>query len=385
MSVQRRITNWLETHWVNPAYAGWVLLGLTLFFFVAATNTLSGWLYVISGISAALIAIAVWLPLRSLRGLKVSRRTLEPVSAGDLLSVEVLLENTTSQAKTLLAVQDNVPEVLGSPARASLELIAPHQTHAWTYTYPTERRGVYRWQTLQLRTAAPLGLFWCRRSREVKATAIVYPRVLPLNRCPLVDDLGRDRSLQLHSDQRAQTATEGLTRSLRPYRWGDPIRLVHWRTSARYGELRVRELEVFTGGQDIVLCLDSSGTWDPDIFEEAVTAAASLYFYAKRCALSPKLWTAGSGLVWGDRTVLSTLAAVTLGEPMTSDRPPDSPVIWLSQDPRTLSALPPGSRWVLWPPTDDLRRYPLDPHHPGLVLSADQPLQSQLQTQLNRY
>jgi len=54
----------------------------------------------------------------------------------------------------------------------------------------------------------------------------------------------------LHT-QRFQT-TEGLTRSLRPYRLGDPTRLIHWRTSARYGELRVRELEVMTGGKKLL-------------------------------------------------------------------------------------------------------------------------------------
>jgi uncharacterized protein (DUF58 family) len=52
-------------------------------------------------------------------------------------------------------------------------------------------------------------------------------------------------------------ATEGITRSLRPYRWGDPTRLIHWRTSARYGELRVRELEKVTTDQEVLIGLDT--------------------------------------------------------------------------------------------------------------------------------
>ena len=38
-----RIFDWLETHWATPAYGGWVLIGIGLSFFGAATNTMAGW------------------------------------------------------------------------------------------------------------------------------------------------------------------------------------------------------------------------------------------------------------------------------------------------------------------------------------------------------
>nr|WP_231939937.1 DUF58 domain-containing protein [Dolichospermum compactum] len=57
-----------------------------------------------------------------------------------------------------------------------------------------------------------------------------------------------------------------LLRSLRPYRINDPTRLIYWRTSARYGELRVRELEVITGGQEILIAIDSSFQWQQELF-----------------------------------------------------------------------------------------------------------------------
>ncbi|WP_198007599.1 DUF58 domain-containing protein [Dactylococcopsis salina] len=34
--------------------------------------------------------------------------------------------------------------------------------------------------------------------------------------------------------------------------------MIHWRSSARYGELRVRELELSIGGQYVVICLNSA-------------------------------------------------------------------------------------------------------------------------------
>lgn len=384
----KRIANWLETHWVNPSYSGWLLAGLGIFFFAAGTNTLSGWLYVLSGVIIASLAIAAILPERSLRGIQIKRRPIDPVSVGDTLTVELILENLTNQPKTLLQVRDLLPLRLSQPAKTAVEVIPAQDAYRWVYYQPAEQRGVYRWQTVELRTATPLGLFWCRREREAKAIAIVYPTVLPLTHCPLVDEIGQETNPQFYSNRFSQNATEGLTRALRPYRWGDPTRLIHWRTSARYGEFRVRELEVFTGGQEIVICLDSAQTWQRDDFEQAVIAAASLYFYTSRQNSNVKVWTAGTGLVQGDRSVLETLAATYAGEDANADNFPSSSLIWLTQNPLSLSTLPPGSRWVLWPTSKDILKTmapdSADPFtHPGLVIQADQPLQLQLQAPLN--
>jgi len=391
MRFNRRLADWLESHWVTPAFSGWLLGGLSIFFFIAATNTLAGWLYVMSGIGLALLAIAAILPERTLRKLYIWRAPIHPVSAGDQLTVELVIENRSKQPRTLLEIQDDLPPQLGTPIKKSIEFIPPAQSHSWIYCYPTRRRGVYRWQTAQLRTANPLGLFWCRRSRAVKATAIVYPTVLPLTHCPLIDDMGRDTSLLFNSDRRAQAANEGLTRSLRPYRWGDPTRLIHWRSSARYGELRVRELEVFTGGQELIICLDTAFDWrsPPDAdpattaFEQAVIAAASLYFYACHRNLTVKLWTADTGLIQGNQVVLEALAATQAGETALAATLPQAPVIWLTQNAFSLDALPHGSRWLLW--TDATLLDPMQnkrelQRHPGIVIGGERSLQQHLQS-----
>ncbi len=388
MRLHRRLTNWLETHWVTPSFSGWLLGSLAIFFFIAATNTLAGWLYVISGIGMALLAIAAILPTRTLRQLHLWRAPIHPVSAGDQLTVELVIENRSKSPKTLLQVQDDLPPELGTPCQKSIELIPSAQSHHWIYCYPTHKRGVYHWHTAQLRTANPLGLFWCRRSRVAKGKAIVYPTVLPLTHCPLIDEMGQDASLLFNSDRRAQAATEGLTRSLRPYRWGDPTRLVHWRSSARYGELRVRELEIFTGGQELLICLDSAFRWQTtadvsaDSFEQAVIAAASLYFYAGQRNLNVKVWTAATGLIQGNQVVLEALAATQSGEPPEASNLPLVPLIWLTQNPVSISTLPPGSRWLLWQdqtlPSVETTRQPQ--RHPGIVIQPERSLQQDLQS-----
>jgi uncharacterized protein (DUF58 family) len=380
--ISHKIADWLETRWVTPAYAGWLLLALAMFFFGAATNTMSGWLYVISGVSIALLTIAAILPLRSLRVLELRRRSIQPISAGDELKIEIEIINPTAKSKTLLQLQDMLPWVLDNPVTTAIEEIPPNQIYRWVYYQPTQRRGVYHWHEVEMRTGTPLGLFWCRRSRRVPASAIVYPKVLPLTTCPLIDRIGEQESSQLESDRLFQTATQGITRNLRPYRYGDPIRMVHWRSSARYGELRVRELEISTGGQEAAIALDTLGPWNFDDFEQAVIAAASLYFYATRNQMNVRLWTGATGLVHGNRRVLETLAATNSQEESHHELP-NIPLIWLTQNPESIHALPRGSRWVFWPNLEQTPRSTiLNPNFPGLEIQPERSLQLQLQSRI---
>ncbi|PPS46140.1 DUF58 domain-containing protein [Chroococcidiopsis sp. TS-821] len=378
MTLNKQIADWLESHWVTPAYSGWVLIGVTSCFFGAAVNTMAGWLYVLSGLSFALLGIAAILPVRSLRNIKIRRAAIQPVSAGEALTVEVEIANETAHPKSLLQIQDLLPFILGKPVQAPLEVILPHQSYTWRYHHPTQQRGVYRWHTIQLRTAAPVGLFWCRRQQEIPATAVVYPTVLPLTACPIIDSVGQENHAKSYNQQqRVQLATEGLTRSLRPYRIGDPLRLIHWRSSARYGEFRVRELEMMTEGRELVICLDSAETWEEDCFEQAVIAAASLYFYARKQQLNVQLWTAATGLVEGNRTVLHTLAATNFNEAQVANLP-QSRLIWLSQNALSLNKISPDSYWLLWG-NDSIWQSKVVHNSFGLLIDKEQPLQLQLQ------
>ena len=307
---------WLETHGAVPAYGGWVLIGLTFCFWLAATNTMAGWLYVLSGLGVALLMVSAIMPMQMLKGLEIWRTPgaklspLSPVHVGDPLFVEIHVRNRTTQAKGLLMAQDRVPQALGEPAEVVIEAIAPQSSYTWQYSLNPERRGLYQWQTITLRSGAPLGLFWSRRIQKVPAQVLVYPRILPLARCPLLEEIGPSAQQLFQQVPLSRTGSEGSTRSLRPYRTGDPMRMVHWRSSARFNALRVRELEVMDGGYTFIIALDTQGNWHPDAFEQAVMAAASLVNYATQRQRAPQLWTPQRGLVQGTQQILEVLAQI---------------------------------------------------------------------------
>ncbi|NEP00314.1 MAG: DUF58 domain-containing protein [Symploca sp. SIO2E9] len=381
MRLRARITDWLETYWVNPAYAGWLLGAIAICFFGAATNTMAGWLYVISGIIFALLGVAAFLPARALRQIQIRRRAISPVSVGDQLTIELEIENQTLKPKTLLQIQDILQSELGKPMQTAVEIIEPQSIHQWVYYLPTQQRGIFHWHEVRLRTATPLGLFWCRRSWHAQAKAIVYPTVLPLTSCPLVDEIGTEDSLEISGNRRSHSATEDLTKALRNYRVGDPTSLIHWRTSARQGELMVRELEVFTGSQEVIICLDSSPGWHPQDFEAAIIAAASIYIYACRRNLNVKLWTPRTGLLHRNQLVLEALAVACAGEELSAAVPSHQPLIWLTQNSVSIHSLPMGSRWVLWSSTklkNELATS-VKGNHAGITINVARSLQSQLQ------
>lgn len=374
-----RLNNWLETHWVSPAYGSCVLGVIGLCLFAAATNTMAGWLYAISGIIGALLLLGAILPAKALRHLKITRSPINPVSVDEEITIKLQIENNTKHTVNLLEISDLLPYVLSDPYQKPIEFIPPQTVYPCAYYPVAHKRGVYHWQDVKLKTATPLGLFWCSRIRQVPAKAVVYPRVLPLTQSPLIDTLGKDDSIKMQSDRRYYNANEGITRALRPYREGDPTRLIHWRTSARFDEFKVRELEIVSGSEEVVICLDNATHWSTDAFEDAVTAAASLYFYANRAQLQVHLWSATTGLVQGNRQVLETLAAIESGEKVLETTPPQMPLIWLTRNPLTLQSLSLGSRWVLFDSSNGNNLATANSNTTGIVINPSEDLQQQLQ------
>jgi uncharacterized protein (DUF58 family) len=383
MQIIPKLSDRLENRWAAPAYSGWVLFGIGLCFFGAATNTMAGWLYVLSGIIAALLCVNAWSAARSLRHLVVERAPITPVSAGDDLTIQLAIANPSKTPQILLQIQDILPYVFQTKQSTALEVIPAQGQQEWVYYLPTQKRGVYHWQEVQLRTGNPLGLFWASRLRPAPAKAIVYPQILPLVACPLIDSIGQKDSTRNESTRRYLPASEGVTRTLRPYRYGDPTRLIHWRTSARLGDFKVRELEVIKGSQDVVIGLDSYSSWVGESFEIAVIAAASLYFYASRAQMNVQLWTAKTGLVQGNRVVLETLAAVTAAETKSAGEIlPEMPIIWLTGNAATLESLNPYSRWAFFRSGEQTAI--MSQNLAGITINTENPLGPQLQQALKK-
>ncbi|MGD1905197.1 MAG: DUF58 domain-containing protein [Leptolyngbyaceae cyanobacterium] len=285
-----------------------------------------------------------------------------------------------------------MPARLGTFPEQSISVIAPHRTTRSTNALTTHQLGIYQWQVLSLRTGAPLCLFWCQRQQRLPAQATVYPQVFSLSHCPLIDQGVPNLGHRWHHHQTPEQATEGLTRALRPYRWGDPTRLIHWRSSARHGALRVRELEQLTADKQVLLALDTRPVWTDRDFEQAVSAIATLYLYALKKQLTVSLWMANTPMLEEKHQILTALAAIMPTEAASHVLLPRRPLIWLSPDGGALTqrwsktapqGASPQDTWLRWPPQPGAPNSPPPSLQSILTIEVDQPLAPQLQAEPN--
>jgi len=169
-------------------------------------------------------------------------------------------------------------ETLGGP-------IAVEVPQAGSLVAVAPQRGLIDRISVELRCAAPLGLSWWRRSRQIS-----LPR--PVEVAPLAEETGLPSiSHGEGGDRHRPERRSGLdsVRSVRDYVAGDATKLIHWGLSARRGELIVKELED-PEGASLAVVLDLSG--NPELAEKMAARAAGLCSLALRAGMEVVLCTA---------------------------------------------------------------------------------------------
>jgi uncharacterized protein (DUF58 family) len=216
-------------------------------------------------------------PLR----LDVSRNLHPPrVHAGSPSRVELSVRNRSSRRTPLLTVRDPVGR--GRSATVALAPLGQSQTVRAAYRLPTERRGILRVGPLSVEVSDPFGLAALSTRAAPVAELTVWPAVV-----------------------------------------GVDLRRVHWRSTARWDELLVRQEERPWQGRATVLLDCRRGAHSPASFERAASAAASVIVACwRRHFLLRLVDTTGfdSGAAAGTAHVESLLERLATVEPVEGGR-----------------------------------------------------------------
>ncbi|MEW1775873.1 DUF58 domain-containing protein [Streptomyces sp. NPDC086777] len=229
-------------------------------------------------------------------------RRLSPgrVPAGSEARVHLRMDNVSRLPTGLLMLQDRVPYVLGPRPRFVLDRVEPGGRREVSYRVRSDLRGRYPLGPLQLRLTDPFGMCELTRSFSAFDTLTVIPKVEPLPPIRLSGEAkgygdGRQRSLALAGEDDVIP---------RGYRHGDDLRRVHWRSTARYGELMVRREEQPQRARCTVLLDTRGGAYEgagPDsAFEWAVSGAASVLVHMLERGFSVRLLTDTGSSVPGE-------------------------------------------------------------------------------------
>ncbi|MFF0743386.1 DUF58 domain-containing protein [Streptomyces sp. NPDC004111] len=254
------------------------------------------------GVLLAVLPLMCVIVLYRTRYRVAGSRRLSParVPAGSEARVHLRMDNVSRLPTGLLMLQDRVPYVLGPRPRFVLDKVEPGGRREVSYRVRSDLRGRYPLGPLQLRLTDPFGMCELSRSFSAYDTLTVVPRVEALPPVRLTGEAngygdGRLRSLALAGEDDIIP---------RGYRHGDDLRRVHWRSTARYGELMVRREEQPQRARCTVL-LDTRrdafvGAGPDSAFEWAVSGAASVLVHMLERGFSVRLLTDTGNSVPGD-------------------------------------------------------------------------------------
>lgn len=150
-------------------------------------------------------------------------------------------------------------------------------------------RGVYRIDSVAVNRRDALGLLADPVEIGPAATAVVYPEVYRVT--------GGDALSELFVDELLAERQE--FDKLREYEPGDPLRHVHWKSSAKYDEFRVMEFAPAQRTETVAIAADASRGCDDDM----ASAAGTIALLALRGGLDVGLTTPDDHLpIGGGRT-----------------------------------------------------------------------------------
>jgi uncharacterized protein (DUF58 family) len=234
--------------------------------------------------------------------------TIEPREVGQTVEVKVGLRNNGNLTIAWVLMEDLLPETAlrQKPPRLRLKgkrmkigMIRAGKSLVLKYAINFDMRGYYQIGPTILETGDLFGLHRRHRVVAEPVFVMVYPKMLPL---PKYDFASQRPIGEVHL---AHRLFEDPTRNagVRPYMIGDPLQRIHWRATARSGELQSRVFDPTSlAGASILVDFHKVGyhaRGEPYRSELIATVAASLAYAV--AVLNQQVGLASNGRDAADR------------------------------------------------------------------------------------
>src|SRR5690554_2236944 len=289
---------------------GWLVLGIGVL--ALALSAVYGWqefTYLGTLTLAALVASCAFLFGRASYGVVVE---LNPrrVVVGDRAMGRMLVTNTGTRG--LPPTRMELPVGKGM-AEFQLPAMKPKDEHEELFAVPTNRRAVIVAGPAESVRGDELGLLRRALKWADAVDLFVHPKTVRL--VPSAAGLVRDLEGQV---SKTITNNDIAFHALRPYVPGDDRRYVHWRTSARIGQLMVRQFQETRRSQLTMIHASRGDLYaSEDEFELAMSVTASIAAQVIRDGTQMNV--VSESAVWRTQTVTSMLDSSCRIEPVGRD------------------------------------------------------------------
>ena len=234
----------------------WVVFGpILMCMLFAAINYSNNLVYAVLYLVASLSFVSVFHTWRNLASVRVEHLRIHSVFAEEDVRVEIYLSAPAGRPVFGLTfgrlgedtglLKLSVP--LALPGGRSVR-IRPGDSTRVEVTFPAPRRGMYRFETLQVKSTYPFGLFSASFRLSVDTVYYIYPKPKGKDDWPALHPGGEN------SSPFSQSPGDDFS-GVRAYLPGESLRHVDWKAYARGRPLSVKQ---FTGGEGHELLLDAA-------------------------------------------------------------------------------------------------------------------------------
>jgi len=276
----RRLHRWLAVRLRPPrrlrvTREGWIFILVTFGVGAAAINTGNNLLFLVLGLMLSLIVISGIMSESTLRAVEVTRYLPSRIFAGTPSLVEVTLHNRKARLPSYSIELEDRIRGWSTDKRCYFLKVGPRGKQTAAYKTVIPDRGPLRFLGYRVATRFPFALFEKWREIDLLDEVVVFPRLVRISPASLASTRrtgDRTRRRPGHGDE---------IHGLREQRPGDDVRSIHWRTSARRGQLMVREHEE-EESEELCIYLDNArGPGSPEtgrdpVVERAIAIAATL-------------------------------------------------------------------------------------------------------------
>jgi len=240
-------------------YAAFALAAAAFFLIAMAVLTNSSPLFYMGTAMVATLAAARIQAHMAVRWLRFERFVTPSAAVGEPVTVEIIVWSERRIKRPLVTVTDALPRSLVHQMIRPPLPIAPSfdQPIRTRYSFRPMRRGRFRWSKLNVRASDALGLLRVDREHTTEpAELTVYPTPIPLE-----VEINPTAGAGITELEAGRVRGAGMEpHGIRDYAPGDPLRFIHWRSSAKRDRLVVKEFDAGTGVRIAFLIQDSRGT-----------------------------------------------------------------------------------------------------------------------------
>lgn len=235
---------------MRMTFAGLLASAVICLVAIAGVNIEANLLYLLSGICGGVLIGAFVLPLLTLRNLEVDRLMPDAVVAGRPYKVTYVVRNRRRYSGAWSLIVTETP----SSVRASrgrriarrfpsgfIAFLKPGAEQRIEVMATSHQRGKLTLPGVRISSRFPLGLFSCQVDYVLPAELLVFPALGRFRYDPWRDYRAASTVSSTRNSVRDRSGQEEF-HGVREYRQGDNLRWIHWRASARTGELVVREM-----------------------------------------------------------------------------------------------------------------------------------------------